>query len=436
LPAIDQEQNTASLQEIQRAVAVVWVLNLVPFLGLGFLYAARLRGLPVLFFLWMAELAWFKGGAIVPLYFILSVLGTFVVVIDRRKLTVDEMLRPLQDEPATTDDTNLANEGAEQRRDRLLTDTTIDPGGDHSDFALSSFDRKLQAAEKQLAARPQNNDQDDYDVQAGLAAAAPSRSAVDPTVSAKAVSPDPTGQFVGSQSESAAEAAVFGPDPFAGNVVRAAGDPANTTSSSGSITVPAAATGSSSATGFESSLEQPIQNAQPQSVVSAEQTAYAAVRADTMGDAAKSADQVTSQFAAENAGATADFLDTSAQAEAANLIQPDPNSAKMDALAAIAGAVQVNIPSPEFTPSPGLGEIPGLGVYGFESSLGVVPTLPPLTGDPLSSSLVSEVASGEQSQFGSATAGGAEAAPAAKCPKCGADLHGQFSFCLSCLSPL
>jgi hypothetical protein len=200
--------------------------------------------------------------------------------------------------------------------------------------------------------------------------------------------------------------------------------------------VPAATTGSSSATSFESSVEQPIQNLQPQAVVSAEQTAYAAVRADTMGDAAKLADQLTSQFAAENAGAAADFLDKSAQAEAANLIQPDPTLAKIDALAANAGAVQLNGPSPEFTSIPGLGEIHDLGVHGCESSLGVVPTLPSLTGDPLSGSLVSAVASGKQSQSGPATAGGAESAPAAKCPKCGADLHGQFSFCLSCLSPL
>jgi hypothetical protein len=200
--------------------------------------------------------------------------------------------------------------------------------------------------------------------------------------------------------------------------------------------VPAAATDSASATGFESKLDQPIQNTQPQSVISAEQTAYAAVRADTMRDAARSADQLTSQFAAENAGAAAGFLDTSAQAEAAKLIEPDPTLATADAQATNAGAGQINVPSPEFTPVPGLGETYDLGVHGFESSLGVVPTLPSLSGDSLSGSPSSAMASTEQSQISFATPGGAGAAQSAKCPKCGADLNGQFSFCLSCLSPL
>jgi hypothetical protein len=410
-------------------------LNLVPFLGLGFLYAARLKGLPILFFLWMAELAWFKSGAIVPLYFILSVLGTFVVVINKRKLTVDDMLRPLQDEPATADDTSAALEILE-RKEQVLKDVDLDPGGDRSDFALSSFDRKLQTAEKQLAARSHNTDkEEDDDVQPDLAVA-PSSSTVDSTKGTEPVSPDPTGRFVGSQSETAAEAAVFGPDPFAANAFKPDGETAEGGSSTGSITVPAAATDSASATGFESKLDQPIQNTQPQSVISAEQTAYAAVRADTMRDAARSADQLTSQFAAENAGAAAGFLDTSAQAEAAKLIEPDPTLATADAQATNAGAGQINVPSPEFTPVPGLGETYDLGVHGFESSLGVVPTLPSLSGDSLSGSPSSAMASTEQSQISFATPGGAGAAQSAKCPKCGADLNGQFSFCLSCLSPL
>jgi hypothetical protein len=43
------------------------------------------------------------------------------------------------------------------------------------------------------------------------------------------------------------------------------------------------------------------------------------------------------------------------------------------------------------------------------------------------------------SGISSAEAAAATASPAAdekRCPKCGADLHGQFAFCLGCLSPL
>lgn len=405
LPATDNDasfQGAAPLAEIQRSVAAVWLLNLVPFLGLGFLSATGVRGLPILFFVWLAEIAWFKSSAMVPLYFLLSVLGTFIVVVRKRKMTVDDLLRPLQDEPAITDPISSRDRQPDQQESDSIRS---DLHKDSSEFALSSFDQKLKTAERQLAARSNDDDEDDE---------APS--------------------FTGAKPESASEAAVFGPDPFPDEVA------APVTAAQANVGAPAA---SNNAETFAAPVAQATISADTTSgqpavepaVAAADKTAFAAVRADSIGDAARLADQLTAKFAAENTGAAAGFLDSAARSEVANLIQRDPTLASADALVQGASNVQVEMPSPDFTPIPGLGDIPGLGLHGCEDSLGVVPSLPSLSGDPLSG-LSSPTGYVNQFQVGTATAGGAPAAQPATCPKCGADLNGQFSFCLSCLSPL
>lgn len=103
-----------------KSVWLVWLFNLVPGLGLGFLYATGTRGLPVLIFCWFVELFLFKSAVIQAVYFTLSLLGTLCIVSQRGKEATTPQLKtaPLGDtEPATKgrskiQDQSLAEQGA------------------------------------------------------------------------------------------------------------------------------------------------------------------------------------------------------------------------------------------------------------------------------------------------------------------------------------
>lgn len=65
---------------LSQKIALVWLLNMVPGLGLGLLYAGGSRTLPLLFFAWVLQ-AFVPGGmAIFPCFFAFSILGTLLII--------------------------------------------------------------------------------------------------------------------------------------------------------------------------------------------------------------------------------------------------------------------------------------------------------------------------------------------------------------------
>jgi DNA-binding transcriptional MerR regulator len=55
---------------------LVWLLNLIPYLGAGYLYATGFQGMRLMIFVWAFELAFGSPAHLVWIYFILSILGS------------------------------------------------------------------------------------------------------------------------------------------------------------------------------------------------------------------------------------------------------------------------------------------------------------------------------------------------------------------------
>ncbi len=149
----------------QKSIALVWLLNLIPYLGAGYWYAlgpAKAMRPMLFFFFFMIILG---PGTLVPMYFILSALATAHLLntgmAEREKalrfretITSDDLQQVPRGKQVSLSDSpefaaaSLMNK-IHQRKIKSLNAET----DDQSNHALEAFEYKAQAAERQLRAR-------------------------------------------------------------------------------------------------------------------------------------------------------------------------------------------------------------------------------------------------------------------------------------------
>jgi hypothetical protein len=453
------------------------------------LYATGWRGLPVILFIWCIEAMLNKSDLAFPAYVFFSVIGILCVLVGTKVPSRSEATEYLVAHQGQF--RNVVSSGNMQ-------DSSIrsDLLKDDSEYALSSFDGKLKRAERDLmAARAMKEstlrlddagDEDVSETQPETDDAEDQGEVLQLSDSSETQKAGP--RFTGSQSESAEEVAIFGQDPFASE----APGPATTTGQTGgagsvSGMTPGQAVGdqlgvaadistiygaNSSTTDSAQTDSQPGADlrvaAQPPSpdlstittspmfdpdfaartakvLDSIDSMAFETVNQDSAGQAALQADQLTAAFSAENATASAGLLDQGEQSSVGSLINNPPVVAPQPEVPlpipapvpVLAGApplpnpgvqsapVSSSVPSPGglFGTIPGLGSLPGYDNSNLLAGLGTVP------GSPASNAASN--AADTKGESGKETA-----QKRSVCPKCGADLNGQFSFCLSCLAIL
>lgn len=125
----------ANNMPLSQKIALVWLLNMVPGLGLGLLYAGGSRTLPLLFFAWLLQ-AFVPGGmAIFPCFFAFSILGT-LLIIAREGMKKDVRSRRSDAQPRL--DWKADNDSAPEEGEE-----------DDTRFALTSLKEKVRLAEEQ-----------------------------------------------------------------------------------------------------------------------------------------------------------------------------------------------------------------------------------------------------------------------------------------------
>lgn len=155
----------ANTDEKKPDIKLVWLLNLFPYFGAGYFYALGVKGAIVpMLFIWSFMLI-FGPGTLVPMYFILSVLGTahilnknHATVTKLRQATfgkeVHSVLSGKQIPMNSSTDFSLSTlESKATKAKRALNRMTAEDDAAKSKHAFEAFEYKAQAAEKMLKAR-------------------------------------------------------------------------------------------------------------------------------------------------------------------------------------------------------------------------------------------------------------------------------------------
>jgi hypothetical protein len=323
---------------------------------------------------------------------------------------------------------------------------------DAQSSALPTLQAKVARAERQARARMQEDEQDGDDAYQEEQSELDGQQSHLLSEGVGEVRHPQTPQFAGWQSASKEEADIFGPDPFPPQSPAAQPQTLSTSSPQTpvlSAAPPPATTGSANPstssevplTEEETIATSPMLDAQfyratDNLVNQLTASAFQMVQSDPIGEAAQQADQLTASFSAENASAAAGLLDSTEQAQTGKLLDSNsaasPNTAQP---AAATNAIPPVLDTNVFVPDVGLPEhldplvsapgMPSLGAgLGFQFSNQALGT-----GSPSQTSVA-------QPQTLSNGKDEPQSEKPAVCPKCGADLHGQFSFCLSCLAIL
>lgn len=162
----------------ERDVRLVWLLNLVPYLGLGYLYAVGLKGLKPILMLWVIEFIFATPLNLIWVYVLLSLIGTAQLISMRspakklaanKQLYFDSRLNPptnraqgliiaAQEKHAQSPLAGAQEEHAlptlerkAKRAERALKKLSSE-SLDKSKYAVDAFESKAQAAEKTLSA--------------------------------------------------------------------------------------------------------------------------------------------------------------------------------------------------------------------------------------------------------------------------------------------
>ncbi|MBI2812258.1 MAG: hypothetical protein HYX67_15710 [Candidatus Melainabacteria bacterium] len=146
-------------------VKMVWLLNLIPYSGAGYFYALGFKqAIKPMLFIWVF-LFMFGPGTLLPMYFILSVLGT-AHILNKNRTTANKLrqatlgkdidsVSPGQQIPMTeSSEFSLSTlEIKAKKAERALKRLSADEEEDKSKHAFEAFEYKAQAAEKMLKAR-------------------------------------------------------------------------------------------------------------------------------------------------------------------------------------------------------------------------------------------------------------------------------------------
>jgi hypothetical protein len=517
-------------------ILAVWLLNLVPGIGLGVLYVGRLRALPLLFVIWTLECMFFRNMQfhLSWVYFGLSAIGTLWAIansvksaeledddeVDRQfRAAVGQMSGGATIPGADADDVRLSLHSKSPDFDIDAGEpipATYDGANSSLHTALPSFERKIKEAEMRLAEHRMNATNDDEDL-----ADARGRDADEQRDSPAPISmPRAEKPFVGSAS-AAEEAAMFGPDPFADETAAAAAlgqavpwqgandvapsmpmQPALRTSAAEEAAMfgpdpfadeTAAAAALAQAVPWQGANEvAPLMPAQPELRTQELPSSPVPQRYGNVGSPAVSSStsnlgsgpvpaksgNVVSPILSSVAANSSEpelspMFDKDFAAETANLLaqadavafnslgdnmmssasqSADDAAGKASAFIDALGSAVQNTgsdPNAELGKIHALGEVHELGAVPANAASSIEFTMPSYTVSDLSGSLGSVdsftnssaptfidtiVGAAGQASNSASTSG---STPDKKlCPKCGADLQGQFSFCLSCLSPL
>ena len=159
----------------QPNLMMVWLLNLIPYSGAGYIYALGFKqAIKPMLFIWVFLLI-FGPGTLAPMYFILSVLGTAHILTKNRK-TADKLRQatlgkdvdsvpPGQQIPMTaTSEFSLSTlESKAKHAKRALKRLSAEEQEGKSKHAFEAFEYKAQAAEKMLKARNAVASADNFD---------------------------------------------------------------------------------------------------------------------------------------------------------------------------------------------------------------------------------------------------------------------------------
>ena len=121
-------------------IKLVWLLNLIPYLGLGYLYAVGLKGFKVMLFFWIFELMFGSPMHLIWIYFILSVLGSAHIINKDRSTAI-----------------KLRQVDFNKEIDSVEPGTQI-PMGESSQYSLSTLEMKARKAEQALKRLNANED--------------------------------------------------------------------------------------------------------------------------------------------------------------------------------------------------------------------------------------------------------------------------------------
>ena len=146
-------------------VKMVWLLNLIPYTGAGYFYAlGASKAIKPMIFIWIFLLI-FGPGTLLPMYFILSVLGT-AHILNKHSSTAKklrqatpgknvESVLPGQQIPMTpTSEYSLSTlERKAKKASKTLKRMSAEDDEAKSRHAFETFEYKAQAAEKMLKAR-------------------------------------------------------------------------------------------------------------------------------------------------------------------------------------------------------------------------------------------------------------------------------------------
>ncbi len=113
-------------------IKLVWLLNLIPYLGVGYLYAVGLKGFKVMLFFWIFELMFGSPMHLIWIYFILSVLGSAHIINKDRSTAI-----------------KLRQVDFNKEIDSVEPGTQI-PMGESSQYSLSTLEMKARKAEQVL----------------------------------------------------------------------------------------------------------------------------------------------------------------------------------------------------------------------------------------------------------------------------------------------
>jgi hypothetical protein len=513
--ALAREKFKELRQKVSREIGAVLILNLIPYLGLGFLFASGRGGVVFMLLIWLYEFVFRNQEIRVPIYVFLSIFGIAVVLVKN----ATEIERAAQMSRATT------NPGYDSTSGVHRPSTSIEGLlHDEAGFALSSFDDKVKRAENQLVQnrieKANNEDLSDDDLQivndsvdryikndearhrtpdehvslmqqmeqnrkrANDHHLSDDQLKVERQMLADNISRANSGQPVqdAQRGERAEIANQINPSGISADEISARQQLADHINKTGklyeikdgttsgaaeiaSLLAPAApdpATVSPSeqsraqATEIEittPSAPEQVDMTAPQITVLAPESiatssmldarfaastakvvndldavAFKEVRSDSISEATRLADLATSSFSAESAAASAKSLDAKEAQDTGKLIDANAGAPSVPSVESTAAAPEVGLSDHHLhslgsVPQLGLGSVPGFEnsnlSFNFGTTTGLAPSAPALDND--AAAVPATAGSGQKP---------------AVCPKCGADLNGQFSFCLSCLAVL
>ncbi len=389
----------ANTDEKKPDVRMVWLLNLIPYSGAGYFYALGFQqAIKPMVCIWFF-LFCFGPGTLLPMYFILSVLGT-AHILNKNRSTVNKLRQTTfgkerdsvssgqQIPMSASSEFSLSTlEGKAKKADRALKRMSTDDDEAKSKHAFEAFEYKAQAAEKMLKARSE------AEAAATAAATAQNRFDPDPAINfAPAAAPK-----FSDEDQSTAPSVVPMPSADSTDYITQVGNSYSIDAEVASITAGVDSGATANSTEVNDFLVQESKGVQSPNMVP-----------DVVSQVAQSnsyVPEVAAQYSTEPLALPSNDISIP------GISAPDVSSQVVQSNQSVPDVSSMLVNSTQSTPDVS-SQLPNTSLGNFES-----PKFSFSFEDHMSAPIT-----------GAATS----AATAAPCPKCGAAKDSNFSFCLAC----